>query len=170
MYTQSMVCRDARTARQGLGLLAALADPELIVPSLGSANKIGAIKELVDRLHVRGMVNDSLSFLQAVLERENLESTILSSSVALPHARSRAVNRLGMAVGVARPPLDFPSGDDRRPVDLICLIAIPAHAPGSYLALLGSLARTLGDADLKGALVNAASADELYRLLVGNLC
>ena len=168
LYSQGVTNPDAKSARQGRGLLASLADPELIVPSLSSATKIGAIKELVNRLHVRGMVNDSLSFLQAVLERETLESTIVGGNVALPHARSRAVNQLGMAVGLSRAPLDYPSGDDRRPVSLICLIAVPAREPGSYLALLGSLALTLSDADLRRALLDATSADELHHLLVGN--
>jgi fructose PTS system EIIBC or EIIC component len=168
VYSQEMVCRDAESARQGRGLLASLADPDLLVPGLESSSKIGAIKELVNRLHVRGTVNDSLSFLQAALERETLESTIMGGNVALPHARSRAVNRLGMAMGVARSPLDYPSGDDRRPVEVICLVAVPADAPGSYLALLGSLARTLGDADLRRSLLGATSAGELYRLLVNS--
>jgi mannitol/fructose-specific phosphotransferase system IIA component (Ntr-type) len=71
-------------------------------------------------------------------------------------------------VGLSRAPLDYPSGDDRRPVSLICLIAVPAREPGSYLALLGSLALTLSDADLRRALLDATSADELHHLLVGN--
>ena len=84
---------------------------------------------------------------------------------ALPHARSRSVNELGLALGIARPPIDFPSGDDRRPIHLICLIAVPAHAPDLYLALLAALARTFADVELRRSLLNCASKEEIYRLL-----
>ena len=142
-----------------------LFDPDLLIPELSADSKIGAIKELVDRLHAKGIVQDSLSFLQSVLERENLQSTILGEGIALPHARSRAVSELGMALGIARKPIDFPSGDDRRPVHLICLIAVPVHAPDLYLALLGAMVHTFGDTEFKEALLNATSAEGLYDLL-----
>ena len=156
---------DAKIARNLLGISGCLIDPGLLVPELKANTKIGAIKELVDRLHLRGIVEDSLSFLQSVLERENLQSTILSDDVALPHARSRAVNELSMALGIARRPIDFPSGDDRRPIHLVCLIAVPAHAPDLYLSLLAALARTFSDAEFKNALLKSTSAGEIHGLL-----
>ena len=139
--------------------------PDLLVPRLVADNKIGAIKELVDLLHANGVVADSLSFFQSVLERENLQSTILSGDIAIPHARNRAVNHLGMALGIAPQPIDFPSGDKRQTIRLICLIAVPAHEPLSYLTLLSTVARTFGDAELKNALLKADSSKELYHLL-----
>ncbi|MBI2502508.1 MAG: PTS sugar transporter subunit IIA [Candidatus Latescibacteria bacterium] len=141
-----------------------LLDPALMVPELKADNKIAAIKELIDRLYLKGVVKDSLSFFQAVLGRENIESTILGE-VAMPHARSLAVNQLGLALGVSRLPIDYPSGDERQAVQIICLIAVPAHAPDSYLALLGALARTFRDADLIDSLLQAASPEELCDLL-----
>jgi fructose PTS system EIIBC or EIIC component len=156
---------NAKFARGSLLDADALIDPELLVPQLNADTKIGAIKELVDRMHLKGIVGDSLSFLQSVLERENLQSTILGGDIALPHARSRSVNELGLALGIARPPIDFPSGDDRRSIHLICLIAVPAHAPDLYLALLAALARTFADVELRHSLVNCTSREDLYHLL-----
>ena len=71
--------------------------PQLVLPHLGVDNKIAAIKQLVDRLHQGGVIENSLAFLQAVLERENLESTIIGHDIAMPHARSRSVRHLGLA-------------------------------------------------------------------------
>jgi PTS system nitrogen regulatory IIA component len=101
-----------------------------------------------------------------VLEREQLQSTILGAEVALPHARSRSVRDLGLAMGIAHTPIDFPSGDDRHGVRLICLIAVPAHAPDLYLNLLGSLARILSDEERKTKLIPAESAAEMQALLL----
>ena len=152
----------AKTARYDL--TDELIDPELLVPNLRASTKIGAIKELVDLLHAKGVVKDSLSFLQAVLEREALNSTILDD-VALPHARTPAVNQMGMALGVARRPIDFPSGDERGSIQLLCLIAVPAHESDLYLTLLSTLARSFNDNDFKTALLNCSSSQDLYHLL-----
>jgi mannitol/fructose-specific phosphotransferase system IIA component (Ntr-type) len=157
---------DAKVALQTETLvgLESLLDPALAIPQLKADNKIAAIKELIDRLHLKGVVKDSLSFLQAVLGRENIESTIIGR-VAIPHARSLAVNQLGLALGVSRLPIDYPSGDERQAVQIICLIAVPAHAPDSYLALLGSLARVFHEGDLSEALLRATTPEELCDLL-----
>ena len=141
-----------------------LTAPELLVPNLRASTKIGAIKELVDLLHAKGVVKDSLSFLQAVLEREALNSTILDD-VALPHARTPAVNQMSMALGVARRPIDFPSGDERSSIQLLCLIAVPAHESDLYLTLLSTLASSFNDNDFKTALLNCSSSQDIYQLL-----
>ncbi|MFH1568397.1 MAG: PTS sugar transporter subunit IIA [Gemmatimonadota bacterium] len=149
--------------------MARVLHPDTMLPGLEPESKIWALKELVDALHGRGVVTDSLSFLQAVLERENLGSTVLDGEVAVPHARSRSVNRLGMAVGACRQPLDFPSGDDRHGVRLICLIAVPSEAPGLYLSLLAAVARTFGDHRLRQQLLEADDPEAMHRLLAAGI-
>ena len=143
-----------------------IADINLLLPRIASTSKIGAIKELVDLLHDRHVVTDRLSFLQAVLEREQLQSTVLNNGVALPHARGRCVDSLGLAMGIAPVPIDFPSGDECSTVRLICLIAVPAHAPDLYLSLLGMLARTLSSNQRKRAFLEATSAEQMQQLLL----
>lgn len=143
-----------------------IADIDLLLPRLASTSKISAIKELVDLLHERHVVTDRLSFLQAVLEREQLRSTVFSDEVALPHARSRCVDSLGFAMGIAPTPIDFPSGDECSTVRLICLIAVPAHAPDLYLKLLGVLARTLSSNQRRRAFLKAESAEQMQQLLL----
>jgi fructose PTS system EIIBC or EIIC component len=140
-------------------------DSDLLVPHLHSNSKIGAIKELVDRLHQRGVIADSLPFLQAVLERENLQSTILADEVALPHARCPSVRRLGVAVGLAQPPLEYPSGDELREIPVICLIAVPAGSAGLYLSLMANLARRLRVPAVRAELQAADTAAEIQELL-----
>lgn len=139
----------------------------LMIPELAADSKIPAIKELVDRLHEHDVVDDKLAFLQAVLERETLQSTVIGDGeVALPHARGRMVRSLGMALGRAKTPIGFPSGDDRHEVALICLIAVPADAPGLYLKLLSALARAFQDAAFRAELGKAESAERMQQMLV----
>lgn len=143
-----------------------IADVDLLLPKLTSTSKIGAIKELIDLLHDRQVVTDRLSFLQAVLEREQLQSTVLNDEVALPHARGRCVDSLGLAMGITPAPIDFPSGDECSTVRLICLIAVPAHAPDLYLNLLGMLARILSSNQRRLDFLNAESAEQMKQLLL----
>jgi mannitol/fructose-specific phosphotransferase system IIA component (Ntr-type) len=149
-----------------LGELAAVVQHPSLIPELVADSKIPAIKELVDRLHAQGVVDDNLAFLQAVLERETLQSTVIGDGeVALPHARGRTVRRLGMALGRAKTPIGFPSGDDRHKVGMICLIAVPADSPGLYLKLLAALARVFDDATFRAELGEADSAERMQQLL-----
>jgi mannitol/fructose-specific phosphotransferase system IIA component (Ntr-type) len=154
----------AKTAQwepHGIGVL----EPDLVIPRLGANDKIGAIKELVDRLRQQDVIGDSLQFLQSVLARESLQSTIVEDGVALPHARCHAVNRLGLAVGIARPPLEYPSGDELREIPVICLIAVPAQSPALYLSLMASLVRCLRDPAVRMGLQAAVTVEEIQELL-----
>jgi mannitol/fructose-specific phosphotransferase system IIA component (Ntr-type) len=143
-----------------------IADIDLLLPRLTATSKIGAIKELTDLLHERRVITDRLGFLQAVLEREQLQSTVLNNEVALPHARGRCVDSLGLAMGSAPAPIDFPSGDECSTVRLICLIAVPAHAPDLYLNLLGMLARILSSNQRRRDFLQAESAEQMQQLLL----
>ena len=143
--------------------------PQLVIPHLNADNKIAAIKQLLDRMYQTGIIENSLAFLQAVLERENLESTIIGGNIALPHARSRSVQHLGLAVGLAHPPIDFPSGDERHPVELICLVAAPQHSSAAYLRLQAHLARILSDPGVRRELHQIGNAAEIHRLLMPEL-
>ena len=143
-----------------------IADIDLLLPRLTATSKIGAIKELTDLLYERHVITDRLGFLQAVLEREQLQSTVLNNEVALPHARGRCVDSLGLAMGIAPAPIDFPSGDECSTVRLICLIAVPAHAPDLYLNLLGMLARILSSNQRRRDFLQAESAEQMQQLLL----
>lgn len=130
---------------------------------------MGAVKELVDRLHVAGCVTDSLGFLQSVLDRDDLESTVLRSGVAFPHARSRSVARLSLAVGNAPGGVAFFSDLYPEPVRTICLLAVPAAGEGAYLGLLGRLAELFQADDFRRRLQACASPDSMSRLILQDL-
>jgi fructose PTS system EIIBC or EIIC component len=140
--------------------------PDLVVSSLAGTTKIAAIKELVDGLHRRGVVLDSLGFLQSVLARETLQSTIAADGIAMPHARCHSVTRLAAAVGLAQPPLEYASGDDLRRIGVICLIAVPTHSPSLYLEWMGALARRLSEPGVRARLSAAANPERVLELLV----
>ena len=141
-----------------------------MLPNMAVDSKLGAIKLLVDHLYNCGILADKLSFLQAVLARETLQSTILTDLVALPHARSRAVNRLGLALGVLPGEIDFPSGDACRPIRIICLLAVPTQAPDPYLGVLSRLARNFSDDAFADQLLGQSTPEQLFEHLNSSTC
>ena len=161
---------DAKIAGNGQSDLTGLLHPDMLIPGIVAEGKIEAIKKLIDRLSEQGIIDDSLAFLQAVLERENLQSTVLDGVIALPHARGRMVHRLGVAIGTSpERSIDFPSGDERHNVGLICLIAVPADAPGLYLRLIGVLARAFSERDFVDTVIATQDATQMHQLLADRL-
>ena len=160
----------AEIAEGQTNALPTLLHPDLLIAGLDVSGKIEAVKQLIDRLHEQGVIGDSLAFLQAVLERENLQSTVLDGVIALPHARGRMVKRLGIAIGTdPERSIDFPSGDERHQVGLICLIAVPADAPGLYLKLIGVLARAFSEPEFVDTIIATQDATRMHQLLTDRL-
>ncbi len=154
----------ANCAETGLAEISRLVDKVVFVPRLKADTKIGAIKELVDRLYHEGAVADSLRFLQAVLERDDLQSTVIGEGIALPHARNTAVTRLGIAVGLAPEPISYPSAEDCSEVQTIVLVAVPADAVDSYLSILGALASALDCPAVIEQLRNATTSNDIIKV------
>lgn len=166
------VC-DARDAGSGPNLQpievrtpsAVQLDSALMVPDLRSQDRMGCIKELVDRMHRARCVTDSLSFLQSVLDREDLESTVVGPGVAFPHARCRLATRLGTAFGISRCGIDFRSESHPHRVHLVCLLAVPTAGDGAYLPLLSVLTRFFQDLESRSGLMACHTPEEMYRFL-----
>ena len=140
-------------------------DPALMVPDLQSPDRMGAIKEMVNRLHSAGCVTDSLAFLQSVLDREDLESTVLEEGVAFPHARCRSTTRLDVVFGISRQGVDFHSERYPQRVHLLCLLAVPVIGEEDHLHLLGMLAGRFRDRTFRSGLLRCHTSEEMYRFL-----
>ncbi|MCZ6632988.1 MAG: PTS sugar transporter subunit IIA [bacterium] len=138
----------------------------LMVPELQATDRMGAIKELVDRFYQTGGVSDSLRFLQSVLDREDLESTVVDRGVAFPHARCRSVAGFGVAFGISQRGVDFYSDIYPEPVHLICMLAVPMVGAVKHLALLGHLAGLFQQEDFQFGLRACHTAGDMHDFLV----
>lgn len=136
-------------------------DASLMIPQLRSQNRMGAIKELVDRLYQCEHVTDSLRFLQAVLDREDLESTVLGKGVALPHARCRSVAKPSLALGISQAGIAFHAQAHPKPVHVICMLAMPEAVPIVYLPFLGQLAEVFQAAEFRKDLLACQTSAEM---------
>jgi len=130
---------------------------------LKSHKKSDVIKELVKILKSSGKIKDSKTALAAVLEREDLTSTGLGEGIAVPHAKTAAVNTLTMALGISPKGIDFDSLDD-KPAHIFFLILAPPDQTGPHLQALTEIAQMNRDKDFCREIVNASTAAEVIGL------
>ena len=102
----------------------------------------------------------------ALLEREALGSTGVGDGVALPHGRLAGLDRLRAVFIRLDAPVPFDAVDG-QPVDLLCVLLVPAEAPGAeHIQALAKLARLLRQPRLREQIRKAQGADAIHALLV----
>lgn len=101
-------------------------------------------------------------------KRESTAPTGIPGGIAIPHCRSPHV--LAPSLGFARlaEPVDFGAADGQA-ADLIFMIAAPDGADDFHLQLLAKLARGLMQSDFTDALRQAADAQEVARIVTGQV-
>jgi mannitol/fructose-specific phosphotransferase system IIA component (Ntr-type) len=100
----------------------------------------------------------------ALRERERLGSTAVGGGCAIPHARLARFRDPVLVVARARGEIDF-GAPDGRPVRLFFGLGVPATPPGSHLAILSAIARSLRRDELRRALVEAPDAAAICAVL-----
>ena len=82
-----------------------------IILDLKAADKPDCIRRLSEVLRGQDEIADFDGFLSDVFERENLGTTGIGLGLALPHARSQAVNSFVIVIGRIKEGIDFNSLD-----------------------------------------------------------
>ena len=130
--------------------------------------RAGSGEEAIRALHARlgsvgGAVADAPQFLTDLLERAQMASVCIAADVALPHARTTAVNRMVLAVGRAVADIAF---DAEHPgVRLVFLIGTPRSAVQDYLQVVAALSRLLKHPVTHAGLLAAPTEREFRALL-----
>ena len=97
------------------------------------------------------------------LEREGKSATGMPGGIAIPHCRSKAVTVPTLAMARLTPGVDFGAKD--AGADLVFFIAVPDGADQAHLVLLAKLARSLIKPEFTDSLRNAATPDDVVRLV-----
>jgi mannitol/fructose-specific phosphotransferase system IIA component (Ntr-type) len=113
--------------------------PKKINLNLKSKTKQGVIEELVKMLRLSAPARSSL--LATLLTREELGSTGVGHSIAIPHCRSLVVSRVRLVVGLSKAGVPFKSIDRRRARLFFLIVAPPVGDPSDYLIVLGQIAQ-----------------------------
>ena len=126
-------------------------------------SKDAILKELISQLK---LADKSEAILFKMLKRrENLGSTGIGKSIAIPHCRSLVVNRLRVAFGRKLPPIDFKAIDDKPVSFFFLIVAPPLEVSNQYLPVLGKIAQLCRGADVPERLGKIETPAEFLDLL-----
>jgi mannitol/fructose-specific phosphotransferase system IIA component (Ntr-type) len=130
---------------------------------LKGESKDEILKELIALL---GVDEKSQGILFKMLKRrENLGSTGIGKSIAIPHCRSLVVNRLRLAFGRKPGGVDFKAIDDQPVNYFFLIVAPPLEVSNQYLPVLGRIAQFAKEADVADRLATLARPGEFLSLL-----
>jgi len=137
---------------------------KMICLALENTTKEDVIKELAELLKNSEDVTDFDMFLKDVFEREKLGATGIGNEIAIPHARTDAVNNIIIAFGRASQGIDF-NGIDNKPVKLVFLMGTPKKDVNKYLQVLAHLTRLLKKESFRQQLLEAQNAGEILNAI-----
>ena len=131
----------------------------------GKANsKEEAIIQLVDLMVENENINDKEAYKQAVLKREEEGTTGIGEGIAIPHGKTDAVEKPGLAAMIIPDGVDFKSLDG-SPAKLLFLIAAPNTKDNVHLDVLSRLSTLLMDTDFRQALYDAKTPKEFLECI-----
>ncbi|MGZ7441032.1 fructose-specific PTS transporter subunit EIIC [Paenibacillus sp. TH7-28] len=133
---------------------------ETMIMDLRASSKEAAIDELIASLAASGRINDSAKFKEAILKREEQASTGIGGGIAMPHAKTAAVNEPTVVFGKSGQGVDYDALDG-EPAYLFFMIAAPEGAGNTHLRTLAALSRLLIDSDFIAKLKEAKTPDEV---------
>ena len=129
-----------------------------------ASNKMDAIDQMVSLMYKQGNVSDKEAYKEAVIERENLSTTGMVDGIAIPHARTTAITKAGIAAMTLPEGVDYHSMDG-QPTTLIFLIAAPDNGDNVHLQVLSELSTLLMDHDFCEDLKNAGTPEEFLSII-----
>lgn len=120
--------------------LESLTEPGLIFPALPSLDAPGVLRVLAGKIVENGLARDAEGLYAKLWEREQLGSTGIGAGVAIPHCKAADLDRVVLAVGLAKGGVEF-GAVDAQPVKLFFCVISPESAPAAHLQCLAAISR-----------------------------
>lgn len=140
----------------------------LAVESIDLNGKVNGKNEALDAMVAlmakSGKINDVEKYRKGVYAREEEGTTGIGEGIAIPHCKSDAVSRPGLAAMVIKDGVDFDALDGGK-VSLIFLIAAPNTEDNVHLDVLSKLSVLLMDENFTSGLRNAKTVEEFLSVI-----
>ncbi|MFB6076972.1 MAG: PTS sugar transporter subunit IIA [Candidatus Nanohaloarchaea archaeon] len=139
-------------------------DPGLVDLDVAAGSKQEAIDHLLEMLSDAGRVDDPGQARADVLEREEEATTGVGMGVAIPHAKTAAVDEPVVGFIRSEDGVDFDAVDG-TPATLIFMLLFPEDASKGYLKTLSTLSRALVHEEVRADLADAATPGDVIAVL-----
>ena len=136
--------------------------PNHILCQTDLADRDDIIMKLLRMLALeQGIGNVQLAF-DAIMENERVMPSVMTSGLAVPHARLDALNELVVGVATSKKGITYSEGI-AAPVNVITLILSPKAAPGSHLQALSSLSKIFQEPDSVEKVSGLETSNEVWK-------
>ena len=126
-------------------------------------SKSEAIDKLVSLQIKGGNISNAEAYKNGILAREKMSSTAIGDGIAIPHAKSEAVKRPGLAAITVPDGVDYEALDG-KPSDLLFMIAAPNDGD-VHLEVLSRLMTMLMDGEFRKKLLSAGSKEKFLEVI-----
>jgi PTS system nitrogen regulatory IIA component len=134
---------------------------DLVLPDLAGRSKTDVLIELATAVARQHPELDRERLVQALEDRERLNSTALGDGVAIPHGKLSGIKRVFAAFARSKQGVDFHSLDG-EPTHLFFLLVAPEDSAGAHLKALARISRLLKDENFRARLMQAPDATALF--------
>ena len=138
---------------------------EAIELDLKSKNKNSVIKELYENIKKLGLVKDEEGALKDLFAREEMGSTGIGKNVALPHAKTDAVDELIMTVGISREGIEY-GGIDEENVNIFFMFLCTMDKTQEYLKTLARISRLIREDKFREKLIKSKTPNEIVEIIL----
>lgn len=140
-----------------------------IFVNLEAKDKLEAISRLVELMAANSdVILNKDEYLNAVLEREALGSTGLGDFIAMPHGKCSSVKTLSIGLAKLACPIDFDS-IDKKPVEIIFLIASPPNIDTLYIKVMASIIRSVKTYNIHSKIKDLNNPTLIYEMLINTI-
>ena len=91
-------------------------------------------------------------------------STGIGKNVALPHAKTDAVDKMVITVGISRDGIEYDSIDN-QPVHIFFMFLCPKSDSNEYLRVLARISRWIKEDKFRENLLKAKTAEEIIEII-----
>ncbi|NLB68557.1 MAG: PTS sugar transporter subunit IIA [Lentisphaerae bacterium] len=148
--------------------LSELLENGVFEPSLKAATKEGILAEITDALISNGKISESEreKVYRALVDREAKMSTGMQYGVAIPHARTDAVEELVTIVALAPRGVIFGSLDGALSTIFVGTLS-PLDDANSHIRFLAEVSRRLSNRKIREELLGVKNKEELIATICG---
>ena len=137
---------------------------ETINLNLESKNKNAVIRELYNNLKQTNLIKDEEQGLNDIFKREDMGSTGIGKRIALPHAKTKAVDELMITFGISKNGISYNSVDNEN-VNIFFMFLCPENKTQEYLKVLARISRLIREDKFVNDLLKATSNQEILELI-----
>lgn len=127
-------------------------DYESVICHIDATTKIEAIREVIDKCSVFKSLPDVSRFKQAVIHREEIETTGIGHGIAIAHGKIRNLAHVQVALGLSGRGVDY-DAKDGKPVHFLFVIASSPTRQFEYIRTLSALLRTVRSPEVRDELL-----------------